>query len=71
MTMTEAIREMNDILFLLQKIESIIDTRLKGVVEPDEDEISLIAEYQDRKKKGTLRLHEIEDLPGEVGKTGS
>ncbi|KAF1078994.1 hypothetical protein MKMG_00002 [Methanogenium sp. MK-MG] len=59
MTMAEAIREMNDILFLLQKIESIIDTRLIGEVEPDEDEISLIAEYQDRKKKGTLRLHEI------------
>ncbi|WP_165074157.1 hypothetical protein [Methanogenium sp. MK-MG] len=57
--MAEAIREMNDILFLLQKIESIIDTRLIGEVEPDEDEISLIAEYQDRKKKGTLRLHEI------------
>lgn len=59
MTMAEAIREMNDILFLLQKIESIIDTRLIGEVEPDEDEISLIAEYQDRKKKGTLGLHEI------------
>ena len=59
MTMTEGIRDINDILFLLQKIESIIDTRLTGVVEPDEDEISLIAEYQDRKKKGTLSLHEI------------
>jgi hypothetical protein len=57
--MAEAIREMNDIIFLLQKIESIIDTRLTGVVEPDEDEISLIADYQDRKKKGTLELHEI------------
>ncbi len=59
MTMAEAIREMNDIIFLLQKIESIIDTRLIGEVEPDEDEISLIADYQDRKKKGTLELHEI------------
>ena len=57
--MAEAIREINDILFLLQKIESIIDTRLIGEVEPDEDEISLIAEYQDRKKNGTLKLHEI------------
>jgi hypothetical protein len=57
--MAEAMREMNDILFLLQKIESIIDTRLIGEVEPDEDEISLIAEYQDRKKNGTLKLHEI------------
>ncbi|MDE4907300.1 hypothetical protein L0665_01520 [Methanogenium marinum] len=57
--MAEAIREMNDILFLLQKIESIIDTRLTGVVEPDEDEINLIAEYRDRKKEGNLKLHEI------------
>jgi len=67
--MAEAMREMNDILFLLQKIESIIDTRLIGEVEPDEDEISLIAEYQDRKKKGTLKLHEIEDFSGKAGKT--
>ena len=59
MTMAEALREVNDILFLLQKIESIIDTRLIGEVEPDEDEISLIAEYQDRKKNGTLKIHEI------------
>ena len=57
--MAEAMREMNDILFLLQKIESIIDTRLIGEVEPDKDEISLIMEYQDRKKNGTLKLHEI------------
>ncbi|HIJ05926.1 hypothetical protein [Methanocalculus sp.] len=49
--MVEAKNEMNDVLFLLQKIESIIDTRLIGEVEPDDDEISLIAEYLDRKKK--------------------
>ncbi|KUK69652.1 MAG: hypothetical protein XE11_1600 [Methanomicrobiales archaeon 53_19] len=51
MVMVEAKNEMNDVLFLLQKIESIIDTRLIGEVEPDDDEISLIAEYLDRKKK--------------------
>jgi len=57
--MAEAKSEMNDRLFLLQKIESIIDTRLIGEVEPEDDEMRLIAEYQDRKKKGTLILHEI------------
>ncbi|HIJ06747.1 hypothetical protein [Methanocalculus sp.] len=57
--MAEAKNDINDILFLLQKIESIIDTRLIGDIEPDDDEISLIAEYQERKKSGTLILHEI------------
>ncbi len=57
--MAEVKNDINDILFLLQKIESIIDTRLIGDIEPDDDEISLIAEYQERKKNGTLVLHEI------------
>ncbi|MCP1662442.1 MULTISPECIES: hypothetical protein [Methanocalculus] len=57
--MAEVKNDINDILFLLQKIESIIDTRLIGEIEPDDDEISLIAGYQERKKKGTLVLHEI------------
>jgi len=59
MIMAEAKSEMNDLLFLLQKIESIIDTRLIGEVEPEDDEICLIEEYQDRKMKGTLILHKI------------
>ena len=59
MIMAEEKSEMNVLLFLLQKIESIIDTRLIGEVEPEDDEIRLIEEYQDRKNKGTLILHEI------------
>lgn len=62
--MAEAKSEMSDLLFILQKIESIIDTRLIGEVEPEDDEIRLIEEYQDRKKKGTLILHEIESISG-------
>ena len=61
MTMAEGMREINDILFLLQKTERIIHTRLIGIVEPYEDEFSLIAECQDRNHNGTLRIHEIED----------
>lgn len=51
--------EHNDIPTLLQEIDSIIDTRHIGEVEPEDDEISLIAEYQDRKKKGTLKLCQL------------
>lgn len=62
--------EQNDIPTLVQEIEYIIDTRLIGEVEPEDDEISLIAEYQDRKKKGTLTLYGIEDISGYVGRKG-
>ena len=57
--MGEVASENNEVLFLLQKIESIIDTRLIGEVEPLDDEIELIGEYQKRKSEGTLELHEI------------
>ncbi|WP_158498230.1 hypothetical protein [Methanospirillum hungatei] len=57
--MAEVTSENNEVLFLLQKIESIIDTRLIGEVEPLDDEIELIGEYQKRKSEGTLELHEI------------
>ena len=57
--MVKVVSENNEVLFLLQKIESIIDTRLIGEVEPLDDEIELIGEYQKRKSEGTLELHEI------------
>ncbi|KAF5092030.1 hypothetical protein [Methanospirillum purgamenti] len=57
--MAKVVSENNEVLFLLQKIESIIDTRLIGEVEPLDDEIELIGEYQKRKSEGTLELHEI------------
>ncbi len=57
--MAESIRDMNDVIFLLQKIESIIDTRLIGEAEPLQDEKALIQEYQNRKREGSLDLHEI------------
>ena len=57
--MTESIRDMNVIIFLLQKIECIIDTRLIGEAEPLMDEKALIQEYQNRKREGPLELYEI------------
>lgn len=50
----------DDVLPLQQEIESILDSLLIGELEPEDDEILLIAMYQDRKKNGTLILHEIE-----------
>jgi hypothetical protein len=61
--LAKVVSENNEVLFLLQKIESIIDTRLIGEVEPLDDEIELIGEYQKRKSEGTLELHEIENTP--------
>jgi len=57
--MAKVVSENKEVLFLLQKIESIIGTRLIGEVEPLDDEIELIGEYQKRKSEGTLELHEI------------
>lgn len=57
--MTEVVSDNNEVLFLLQKIESIIDTRLIGEVEPLDDETQLVDEYLKRKKEGNLELHEI------------
>lgn len=57
--MAEVVSDNNEVLFLLQKIESIIDTRLIGEVEPLDDEIQLVDEYLTRKKQGNLQLHEI------------
>ena len=61
--MGEVASENSEVLFLLQKIESIIDTRLIGEVEPLDDEIELIGEYQKRKSESTLSVHEILNTP--------
>ena len=58
-TMTEVVSDTNEVLFLLQKIESIIDSRLIGEIEPLDDEIELVQEYHRRKEEGSLDLHEI------------
>lgn len=51
--------ELSIIRFLLQEIQSIIETRRIGDIEPDDDEITLIAEYQERKKNRTLIVDEL------------
>jgi hypothetical protein len=57
--MAETKPDIHDIKLMLEKIESIIDSRLIGVVEPEEDEVSEIREYEKRKANGTLELNEL------------
>ena len=57
--MTETKSDIKDIRLMLEKIESIIDSRLIGVVEPEPDEVSEIREYEKRKASDSLELNEL------------
>ena len=57
--MTETKSDIKDIRLMLEKIESIIDSRLIGVVEPEPDEISAIREYEKRKASDSIELNEL------------
>ena len=57
--MEEISKEITEIRFLLEKIEGIIDARLVGVEEPEEDEIIEIEDYEKRKGEGKIELNEI------------
>jgi rRNA maturation endonuclease Nob1 len=51
--------EIKEIKSMLERIEAVIDARLVGVEEPDEDEVEEIRDYEKRKKEGRIDLHEI------------
>jgi hypothetical protein len=57
--MAETKPDIQDIRLMLEKIESIIDSRLIGLVEPAQDEISEIREYEKRKTGDSLELNEL------------
>ncbi len=57
--MEEISKEITEIRFMLEKIEGIIDARLVGVEEPEEDEIIEIEDYEKRKGEGKIELNEI------------
>lgn len=57
--MSEIEKEISDIKLMLEKIEGIIDSRLIGIEEPEEDEIEAIKEFEKLKKAGELELNEI------------
>ena len=50
--MEEISKEVTEMKFMLEKIEGIIDARLVGLEEAEEDEISAIADYEKRKSEG-------------------
>ena len=54
--MRETNKEVTEIKLMLEKIENIIDSRLIGIEEPEEDEIKEIEDYKKRKKVGKLNL---------------
>jgi hypothetical protein len=57
--MEEISKEITEIRFMLEKIEGIIDARLVGVEEPEEDEIIEIEDYEKRKGEGKIELNEL------------
>ena len=50
---------LQEIKAMLERIEAIIDTRLVGIVDPDDDEKEAIEQYEDLKRNGQLELNEI------------
>ncbi|MDY6864490.1 MAG: hypothetical protein SVY15_00755 [Halobacteriota archaeon] len=52
-------KEVTEIKLMLEKIEGIIDSRLIGIEEPEEDEIKEIEDYEDRKSNKKIELNEI------------
>lgn len=59
MKTTQIEKEINEIRFMLEKIEGIIHSRLIGVEEPDEEEVMAIEAYEKLKKEGKLQLNEM------------
>jgi hypothetical protein len=57
--LSEIEKEISDIKLMLEKIEGIIDSRLIGIEEPEDDEIEAIKKFEKRKKAGELELNEI------------
>ena len=57
--MEEISKEVTEMKFMLEKIEGIIDARLVGIEEAEEDEISAIADYERRKSEGKIELNEL------------
>ena len=57
--MEEISKEVTEMKFMLEKIEGIIDARLVGIEEAEEDEIRAIADYEKRKSEEMIELNEL------------
>lgn len=65
---SEDIREIKS---MLERMEAVIDSRLIGIEESEEDEIAEIEDYEKRKKEGKIELHEISRIPRQKSCSGS
>jgi low affinity Fe/Cu permease len=57
--MEEISKEVTEMKFMLEKIEGIIDARLVGIEDAEEDEIREIEDYAKRKREGKIELNEL------------
>jgi hypothetical protein len=57
--MAEISKEVTERTFMLEKIEGIIDARLIGLKEAEENEIREIVDYEKRKSEGKIELNEL------------
>jgi hypothetical protein len=46
--------DIGEIKSMLERMEAVIDSRLIGIEEPDEDEIAEIEDYEKRKREGKI-----------------
>lgn len=54
-------KDIEDMKQILEKIEGIIDSRLIGIEEPENDEVQAIDEYEKNKKSGNIELIALDD----------
>ena len=51
--------QLDEIKQMLQRIEAIINTRLLGTEDPDEEDIKAIEDFEKREREGKLELRKI------------
>jgi hypothetical protein len=54
-------KDIKDMKQILEKIEGIIDSRLIGIEEPENDEVQAIDDYEKNKKSGNIKLIALDD----------
>ncbi|NMC06643.1 MAG: hypothetical protein GYA24_15605 [Candidatus Lokiarchaeota archaeon] len=59
MNTTDVKDQLDEIKNMLFRIESIIDTRLLGIEEPDKEDLDAIEDFEEREKEGRLELKKI------------
>lgn len=63
----DVLRELKDVKERVGKLESIVEQRLVGEVEPREDERKSIQDYEKKKKRKDLEIIPLEEALKEIG----